>query len=76
MPIPGALTTTEYWTVTDWPVTDGSGVSDVIVVVVVAAVTIWVSTGDVEPVKSPAASVKTAVIEWVPTDRLAGCTEP
>ncbi len=56
VPAPGAVTVTEKATVTAWPTTDGSGVSLVIVVVVLALSTVCDAAAEVLPLKlaSPA----------------------
>src|SRR6188472_4146575 len=51
VPLPGASTVTLKVTGTGWPTTDGSGVSAVIVVVVLALLTVWESAADVDPLK-------------------------
>jgi hypothetical protein len=50
VPAPGATTAIVAVSVLAWPKTDGSGL-EVSVVVVDAWFTVWVSTGEVEPVK-------------------------
>src|SRR5262249_39303901 len=56
VPAPGALTATPYCTATDWPTTEGSGLAEVIVVVVSALSTVWAAAAEVLPLKleSPA----------------------
>ena len=57
VPLPGAATATVKLIGTAWPVTDGSGRSDVIVVVVAALLTVWAVAGvEILPLKfaSPA----------------------
>ena len=46
VPAPGALAETLYCTVTAWPTTDGSGASEVIVLVVLARSTWCEATAD------------------------------
>src|ERR1700756_1947129 len=46
-PLPGALAATVYVTVYGWPTVEGSGVSPVIVVTVLAALTVWLTPVDV-----------------------------
>jgi hypothetical protein len=53
VPLPGALAATVNVKLTAWPVTEGSGVSAVMVVVVAAAFTVWATPADVLPVKFP-----------------------
>ncbi len=56
VPAPGAVTVTEKATVTAWPTTEGSGASDVIVVVVSALLTVCDAAAEALPLKlaSPA----------------------
>ncbi len=56
VPAPGEFTVTEKLTVTAWPTTEGSGVSLVIVVVVLALSTVCDSAAEALPLKlaSPA----------------------
>ncbi len=56
VPPPGEFTVTAYWIVNDCPVTDGSGLSLVIAVVVEAGATVCVAPADddAEKVASPA----------------------
>ena len=56
VPLPGAFAVTLNAKLTTWPTAEGSGVSPVIVVVVAAALTVWVAPAEVLPPKlaSPA----------------------
>jgi hypothetical protein len=68
VPPPGATAVTVAVRVFACPKTDGSG-ADVRAVELAAWVTVWVSTGEVEPVKL-ALPLYTAVREWDPTPRV------
>jgi hypothetical protein len=46
VPAPGESTVTVHLTVTDCPLVEGSGLSSVMVVVVLALFTVWAVTGD------------------------------
>src|SRR5438105_13697068 len=69
MPAPGATGATVNFTMKGIPATEGSGLSLVMVVLVSALLTTWVRVAEVLVLKlvSPPYS---AVIEWLPTDRL------
>ena len=53
VPVPGAFATTVNVKLTAWPTADGLGVLPVIVVVVLAAFTVWLTPADVLAAKLP-----------------------
>src|ERR1700683_1825264 len=67
VPEPGALAVTVVVNVTDWPKSDGF-VDELTLVLVPSSPTVWLTAGDVLPVKSLSPPY-TTVIECVPTER-------